>query len=139
MAYITVADLQKRFGEDEILALADRDGDDIVDTDVIDQAIADVAAVIDVYLSGRYQVPLESPPTIVQSIAADLVRFKLMDNRATEEAEKRYKDAIQLLRDIAASRASLPVAEVSANNAALPVGKKTDSDRIFSASTLEGF
>lgn len=52
MAYATLQDIQKRFGENG-LAVSDKDGDGVPDADVIEAAIADASAVMDAYIAGR--------------------------------------------------------------------------------------
>ena len=47
MPYTDQAALIERFGLAELLAIADRDGDDAVDAGVVSQAIADADAEID--------------------------------------------------------------------------------------------
>ena len=45
--YATLQDLQTRFGEDALLIAADRDGDNQVDAEVVEQALEDADAEID--------------------------------------------------------------------------------------------
>lgn len=74
---------------------------------LINQAVADADGTIDGYLSGRYAVPLASPPPNVGRIACDLVRYYLNDDQVTEAVEKRYTAAIAWLRDVSSGKASL--------------------------------
>ena len=110
MSYITQDALIKRFGEDELIQLTDRENLGDINTEVLNEAIADAAATVDSYLQQQYTLPLEQ--TLIDAspltrIAGDIVRYFLFENGAEDEVEKRYKDAIAWLRDIAAGKATL--------------------------------
>lgn len=107
MPYASAADLETRFGADEVLQLADRNGDGVIDDGVIDVALAEAAAEIDVYLAGRYALPLASTPSVLVRLACDIARYRLMADNPLEEARKRYEDARRLLEGIAVGRVSL--------------------------------
>ncbi|MDY7117130.1 DUF1320 domain-containing protein [Halomonas sp. SSL-5] len=109
MSYITLQDLTRRFGESEILALAD-DGTGQVDQEEIDRAIEDAGGEIDGYVAGGgYTVPLDPVPKIVASYACDIARYRLYDDAATEQVTKRYEDAIRFLRMVAKSEVLLGI------------------------------
>lgn len=108
MDYCTIADLIARYGNDEILAIADRDGDGTPDEPVITAACEDAAAEIDGRLAGRYRVPFERPPAVIRMLACDLARFRLLAGRPHEQAIERRKDAIALLDAMASGAVSLP-------------------------------
>ena len=59
MSYCTQTDIENRIGPDDLVALADYDGDDAADAAVVAQAIASAAALIDSYLGVRYALPVE--------------------------------------------------------------------------------
>jgi len=102
MTYATKDDLYARFGETEILELADRDGDSIADSGVVEQALADADAMIDSYLSGRYDVPLADPPAQIVTIACDLARARLWTGEppsAVTEALRSARDFLQRVSD----------------------------------------
>jgi phage gp36-like protein len=98
MGYATQADLEARYGAEEILQLADRNRDGVIDAGVIDRALADADAEINGYLGGRYQLPLADVPQIINVYACDIARFRLYNDLATEEVRKRYEDAIKFMR-----------------------------------------
>lgn len=101
MAYITLDDLTRRFGESEILALAD-DGTGSIDQEEIDRAIEDAGGEIDGYVAGGgYTVPLDPVPKIVASYACDIARYRLYHSAATDQVRQRYEDAIKFLRMVA--------------------------------------
>lgn len=98
MTYATQADLEARFGAEEVLQLADRNGDGVIDAGVIDQALADADAEIDGHLGSRYQLPMAAVPQIIKVYACDIARYRLYANAATEEVRNRYLDALKYLR-----------------------------------------
>lgn len=98
MGYATQQDLVERFGEEELIQLTDREHAQLIVADVIDRALSDADAEIDSYLGVRYTLPLVSIPVLLVSVAANIARFRLMGDATTEEARKRYEDAIRLLR-----------------------------------------
>ncbi|MCE8027540.1 DUF1320 domain-containing protein [Halomonas daqingensis] len=101
MPYCTLADLVTRFSEGEILDLAD-DGTGEVDQEVIDRAAEDAGGEIDGYVAAAgYSVPLSPVPRIVTAYACDIARYRLYDDRATDQVTKRYDDAIKFLKAVA--------------------------------------
>ena len=110
MPYCTVADLVAVFGLDDIAALTNRSNAPAgaVDTAIAQQAIVKAEAEINVYLEGRYPLPLASTPLILTQIAADVARFYLY-TRIDEEhpAAQSYRRRIKLLEGVAAGRLSL--------------------------------
>lgn len=98
MGYATQADLEARYGAEEILQLADRNRDGVIDAGVIDRALADAEAEINGYLGSRYQLPLADVPQIVNVYACDIARYRLYADLATDEVRRRYEDAVKFLR-----------------------------------------
>lgn len=110
MAYLTKPDFEARFGADELLALTDRDGLGVVGDAVFAQAALDAQAEVDVYLAARYALPLASVPAVLVQLCADIARYRLWADRASEEVRKRYEDVLRLLRQIASGAVALGVA-----------------------------
>jgi len=136
--YCTAADLNLRFGAEEMLELTDRDADGVADAGVLDAAITDAGNTIDSYISRRYDLPLSTVPARLLKIACDLVRYDLHKEDPPERVTAAFKDAMAALRDIAAGRAVLDVA------GAEPTGAKDDvivegPGRIFNEDTMGGF
>lgn len=110
MTYATQQNLIDRFGEHELIQLTDREGLGEINTTVVDRALGDADAVINGYLAARYTLPLAAPvPTVLERLACDIARYFLHDDRATEQVEKNYKDAVTLLRDVSKGTAILGV------------------------------
>lgn len=110
MAYCTQADLVERFGEDELLDLAPDETGTAIDAGIVQRAIDDAAGEIDGRITaGGYEVPLASVPRIVTAYACDIARYRLFDERATEQVAKRYDDAIKFLRAVAKGEVKLGI------------------------------
>lgn len=105
MPYATRADLQDRYGLDEI-----GQRESMLPPGALDLALADADAEIDGYLAGRYAVPVTPAPAALVKMAAAIARYNLLGDSATERARNDYQDARALLRDIQAGRAQLDTA-----------------------------
>lgn len=102
MSYAIKSDLETRFGADEILQLADRDGSGAVDTGVVEAALADADVEIDGYLAVLYTLPMTPVPELVKRLACDIARYRLWKDRASEQVRQGYEDATATLKRIAA-------------------------------------
>lgn len=136
MAYATLADLTDRYGDAELTQLTDRAGAGAIDPAIAARALDDAAAEIDGYLAVRYALPLATVPTVLVRIACDIARYRLWDDRASDEVRRRYEDARRVLERIAggdvslglpaASGAPLELAEASIGNPRLFTRTETD-------------
>lgn len=137
MPYTSKQEMIDRFGADELIQLTDRASPStgaISDT-VLNQALADADSEADGYLGARYTLPLATVPVALKRIAADIARYRLYDNAATEEVRKRYEDAIKFLRAVSSGEATLGIDPVRIEDApqySAPV-------RVFSGDTLKDF
>lgn len=142
MAYLTPDALKTRLGNDELIALADLNRDGTPDTDVVQRALDDASAEIDVYLGQRYAVPLSTTPAIVTRLCADIARYRLYDDRPLDEVKARYEAANQLLRDIAAGKASIGLPDPQKEDRPTPAplaSTKAARDRTFTLDSLSDF
>jgi len=114
MTYATQADLEDRFGVDELTQLTDRVGAGVPDAAIVARALADADAEIDGYLASRYALPLATVPPMLARIACDIARYRLWEDRASEEVRLRYEDARRMLESIAKGMVSLGLPEASA-------------------------
>jgi phage gp36-like protein len=120
MPYCTLQDLIDRYGEEELLQLADRDRDDAIDQDVIDQALADASAEIDGYLLDRYTLPISPVPPSLTLAACRIARYQLYTVAPTERVQSDYERAIAWLRDV--SRGLIRLVESTGDSAAESAG-----------------
>lgn len=110
MTYCTQADLVREFGTEELVQLTDRADPPTgqIDAERVAEAIETATAEINVYLEGRYPLPLASTPTVLRRVAVDLVRYFLyVDIREDHPAALRYARQVKLLRGIADGTLSL--------------------------------
>ena len=110
MIYVTQQQLTDRVGAADLVALADRNNNGVVDAEVLNAAIADASATIDSYLQQVRALPLSQAvidASPLPRICGDMALFYLYDSGAPEYVEKAYEKAIAWLRDVAAGRASL--------------------------------
>lgn len=133
MAYATLNDMIARFGEEQLVQLTDRNDSGLIDTGIIDQAIADACALIDGYLSGRYPAPLSPTPAILVGYACDLARYNLFPDANLDDVNTvrvRQKDAIRFLEMVGQGKLSLGMTPVA--TASLP--QFSASQKVFSRS-----
>jgi len=139
--YALSSDLEKRLSSDELLTLADDDGDGTADTDVVNAALADADAEIDLSLVSRYTLPLVSTPAIMTKIACDLAIHHLFAHRRTAlslEHASRYREAIELLSRLNSGELLLSTASV-APLSGLPESTTREQTKTFSSDSLEPF
>jgi phage gp36-like protein len=136
VSYVDAPGLLERFDEIELLASADRDGDQVVDSSLVEQAINDAGAEIDAYLRARYTLPLPDPvDPLIGRLAADIARYLLQDDNPLDEAVERYRRAVETLRRIANGQMHLQVVTLRST-----LSVATDSPgRLFTHETLAGF
>jgi len=126
VSYATLDDLLARYSLDELLALADRDSDGVIDAAVVDAALADASEVIDGYLAARHQVPLASVPGIVRGWACDIARHRLHKDSPPDAVTRAYDEAMRQLRDVAGGRLVLQVGGQTS-----PAAETSDSQVLF--------
>lgn len=138
MNYCTQQNIIDRYGQDQLLLIADRNNDQVVDAAVVDQAIADASAEIDVYIAAKYELPLPEVPEVIERICIDIVMYRLASTAdvMTEEKRQRYEDAIALLKLIAKGEASLGLPDPPASSS----GSVTVSsqERRFNRDSMKG-
>lgn len=137
MSYATTEDMEKRYGQKELVQLTDRENVGRLDESVLSEALADASAECDSYMAGRVVLPLTFVPPVLLRAVCDIARFRLYGVRAPEEIRNRYKDAVSWLRDVASGKAvvqgaPVPSAPRSGINVAAP-------GEVFTADVLGRF
>jgi phage gp36-like protein len=90
MAYCTIADLQRAYGEDRVAGWSRRN------PDTAEKAIADAGAEIDGYLlSGGYAVPLPGTPETVKKYCVDIAAANLVISAGVLEEDPGGKGIIE--------------------------------------------
>lgn len=117
--YITLNDLLAQVDRNKLIQWTndptdpqtDENGNLIIVQSVVDEAIENAAAEIDVYVGARYPLPLPSVPKIIQKLAVDIAVWNLYSRQWGAEEEdvfyQRYKNAIKLLEKIASGEVQI--------------------------------
>lgn len=137
MGHCVVQDLVDRFGAAEMAQLTDREHGTTLDNAVAQRAIDDASSEMDSYLASRYRLPLPVDPPVLKVVCADIARYRLYEDKATEEVTKRADDARAWLKDVAKGYAHLDLGPTEAP-AAQP-GSFQANDRVFTRESLRGF
>ncbi len=108
--YATVDDLLAAFGEDEVVALTDRENTGQVDEAVALSALARASSEADSYLAARYRLPLAVVDQALTDAVCQIARYRLTGAQVneTDPVQQRYDRAIKWLERIASGKASLP-------------------------------
>lgn len=139
MSYATTQDMIDRFGADELIELTDRANLGQIDATVLARALADADAEINGYLVSRYQLPLPTIPPVLTRIAADLARYAIYDDRATERITGRRNDAVQFLQSLAKGTVSLGLDPLSVPVTDAAGVQIISNERIFCADSLADY
>jgi phage gp36-like protein len=141
VSYATKQNMIDRFDQAELIQLTDKGlpaTGAIVDA-VLNSALADADAEIDGYLVGAYQLPLQSVPKNLTTIACDIARYKLYDDRATEHVRLRYEDAIKYLVRVGKGELSLGLDSANQPAPASSAPMVSGPARTFDADTLNDY
>ncbi len=109
--YATLDDMTAAFGEDELLALTDRDNTGEMGTTLAGEALARASSEADSYLARRYAVPIAAPvPPVLVAAVCDIARYRLTGGPASETDPilERYRQAVKWLERVADGKADLP-------------------------------
>lgn len=106
---LSVADFVARFGVEEVIRMTDA-GDGRIDAGMLISALTDAQALAEGYISGRYALPMDPVPTLVQVLVADIARARLYTNEPPKSVEASERNAMKALRDIQTGQISLGVA-----------------------------
>jgi phage gp36-like protein len=139
--YATLAQLTDRYGEAMLIAVTDRATipTHMIDTAVINRALADADALIDGYLQGRYVLPLVATPPLLTDIALAVTIWKLHTFKPDEKIEADYRSAEKQLAQIAAGTIRLSVAGVEPADEGAGGAVVTDRERPLTPESLTGF
>ena len=137
--YATEQDIIDRHGAAALTIAADRDNDGVADPGVVDKALADATVLMDSYIQKKYDLPLPAPtPEILAPVCVDVAWYKLSSTPGmmTEEIERRHKDAIRWLENLAKGLVSLGVDQSPPSAGG---GVQVESkERVFTRDTLKG-
>ena len=134
MAYCTLADIERRITSDDLVRLADHDGDGLADAAVVTQAIEDAQGVIDSYLGVVYAVPIPAPiPDVLRQYCVTMAVYFLCKGRRalTPETIDNYDKAIAWLKAVVAGTATLGIPTPPAPSSGAPSVEFEVKDRVF--------
>ncbi|WP_143869883.1 gp436 family protein [Catenovulum sediminis] len=137
--YATLVDMVARFGEDELILLAQRDDSSVEFDEVVNQALQDATAEINGYIAGRYTLPLAQTPEVLKRNCCDIARYLLSDDRAPEQVEKRYQATIQFLRSVGKGELSLGLSNNQPSENVGTVAVIMSDGHTFSRQKSKGF
>jgi phage gp36-like protein len=141
MAYIAQSDLAARLTQQELIELTDDAGTGEVNQQVLTSIIEQASSLIDTYTGGRYQLPLAVSEQ-VRGLALDIATYLLFlrRRRIAAEVQLAYDNAIALLRDVAAGRASLAQpAQPQQSEMDVKVRDHIGDPELFDDTKTEGF
>lgn len=128
MRYCTLQDMIDTYGEARLAELSDRVNmpATTVDAGIVERAIDDAEAEINMYLAGRHNLPLASVPVMLTRIACDLAWYNLHtqvdDDHPAAVAYKRRK---QQLDGVSSGKLSLGLDEA---DTPVPTGNTVQVD-----------
>lgn len=141
MAYSTDSDLFERMDEQLVVQLTDDDNTGAIDQTVLADKRSTCHELVNSYLRGRYEVPMDPAPKLLADIEADLLVEKLYSRRpgtgVPEEVQTDYKEALARLKDISLGRIELE--DQPDISAAKIKTNKTAADRKFTNERFRRF
>lgn len=148
MPYATQAQAETLYGVEYIALACDRDGDGAVDVASFAKWLEVATREMNMYLLGRYPLPLSAPPEYFQQLCVDIAVYQgaATADVATNAIEKRYMQAIKVLEAIRDNKVKLETATdaTEANQAQTAVlENKLDlsvqtGDRLFRRNSIKG-
>lgn len=143
MAYVDETAYAERFTRRELDQVLASNGDGTL---AFARAASDASETVDSYLAaipGRtFSLPLTAPPARVVGVTADLTRYELWAQRASEEVRNRRDQAIEYLKDLVTGDAVLIVEETLPEDPVVsPVGRVgfRTNGRTFTDRSLAGY
>lgn len=111
MLYASPESLIKRYTLDVLLSIA-RNDERQLDESKVNEALEDASQTIDSYLAGRYRLPLNAVPSVLERHCCYIARYFLEKNRATDQARLDYEDSIRFLEKVASGAISLGLSDM---------------------------
>lgn len=141
MPYTALDNIISQISEATLIQLTDDNGQEIVNTDHVDDAITNADAVIDGYCSGRYVVPFNPVPAIIAKCSLDIAIYNLYARRVETMPELRkdsYTNAIKMLASISRGDVMLGSTTVAPAPDSNRTAAASSQTRQFTRDTLRG-
>lgn len=130
--YVTQEQFEEAFGQEELDDLL-KSGGSFADIELA------ASSLVAGYIGTRYTLPLLTVPDVVKGWTLDITRYRLWDEAAPEEVRRRYEDALQQLRDLAAGKLALPPGVDGTPSTGGFESEGYADERIFTATTLADY
>ena len=144
MFYCTAEDIEIQIGKEPLIQLTnDNCEQDTIDTVVCEEAILYSSTLIDGYLRGRYNLPLNTHFPLLRVVGMDLSIYRLYSRRIMTEIPEvvcdAYKNAIKTLENLQKGIITLETQD----NQTLQNGEyktnKTELDRLFNKRKMDEY
>jgi phage gp36-like protein len=139
-------DLELQISAAKVIQLADDDGDQVADEEVIEAVCTKASALINDMLEPMYSgyVPFAEAtcPAILKHLARDIAAFELYArrNNVPEIVQYRYEWALQKLKEYASGKLPLITETPLVQSVADDIESSTAfTDRVFTRETLAGY
>jgi phage gp36-like protein len=142
MGYCTKQDIIDQWSLEDLLIVADRDGDgslSAAEDGYITKAIARADAKIDNYIGVKYTLPLAAPyPPELTSMSADMAMYYLSSDAGRMSAlkEQRFDRAMLDLKDLSRGDAQLAVAAIKSEGLGSAILVGVGENRVFTRDTM---
>ena len=144
--YCTQQDIEKQVTTPTLIQLTSDNAQDVVDETITFEAILYSSTLIDGYLRGRYELPLNTRLPLLRIIAIDLSIYRLYSRRLQadmpESILEQYKESIKTLEKIQKGTISLEIETGDESNVAETkeyITNKTRFDRAFPQEVLREY
>lgn len=138
--YAAKSDMLERYEELELIQLTDNAEPytgEIVDS-ILNNALNDASATIDLYLGGRYDLPLAQTPAALVDLCCTLAFYRLNRGRYTEDLRKDFDDTMRILEQISQGKIKLDQGGDEPKSAAA-IAEVDGPNRTFNRDSLKGF
>lgn len=141
MTYATLQTLIDRYGEDMLLGITDRATPPagVIDTVVVERALANADATINGRLGTRYVVPLAETPPEIRDIAEAIAIYRLHVYKPDEKISDDYDDAVATLKAMADGAVVLSAATIAPVETGGTGARLTDRERPLTAENMRGY
>jgi phage gp36-like protein len=107
-AYAIIDDVRFAIGDDTLRAIADHNGDHVIDDAVVLRALEEASALADTYLDDELPVPSPTPPALRRAVVDIAVNYlRSARDAGTDDSRLAYQGAISWLKSISDGKATL--------------------------------
>lgn len=142
MDYCTSDDIEIQIGKNSLVQLTNDDNtQQTVDSVVVEEALIYSSTLIDGYLRGKYNLPLNTRFPLLRVIAIDICIYRLYSRRIytemPETISENYKNAIRTLEQLKKGVITLETSEsTEVKTSGEYRTNKTELDRIFNKKVI---